>query len=394
VNDLKRLVKHALAGVKDEAFAVRFWDGDSLSVGAPPARFTVHLRDERACRRLLWGGDVAFGEAYAAGAIDIDGDFASLMRVMFEAKAPRETAARRFGRLAMALGSLNGRRRAAANVRHHYDLGNEFFAAWLGKEMAYSCAYFSRPDEDLDTAQRRKFEHICAKLRLAPGQRLLDIGCGWGGLLIHAATNHGIRGLGITLSEPQKIEAERRIAACGLSDRLRVEVRDYRDVSGDAPFDRVVSVGMFEHVGRHRSETYLARTAKLLREGGLGLLHTIGRQTPRPPNPWLTKHIFPGAYFPTLADIARPMSRVGLNVTDVEVWRLHYALTLDRWIESFEDHARVIRSQYGAAFERMWRLYLHGCAAAFRYADYVVWQVQFAHGASGDVPITRDYLYR
>ena len=393
MSQLKRFVRRVVASIEDGPFAVRFWDGEYVAYGSGSPRFIIECRDERVCRSLLWQGDVAFGEAYAAGAIEVHGDLFAFMRAMFRVRSPARVL-ERLPLAAMAIWHSNTRRRAARNVQHHYDLGNEFFAAWLGKEMAYSCGYFRSPHDDLDTAQRAKFEHICAKLCLRSSQTLLDIGCGWGGLLIHAATHHGVRGLGITLSAAQKAEAERRIAAAGLGDRLRIELRDYRELPADIRFDRIVSVGMFEHVGKRYIDDYLTRTRRALRDEGVGLLHTIGRHTPRPPNRWLTKHIFPGAYFPTLADIAQPMSTLGLTITDVEVLRLHYALTIERWIGGFEAYAEVVRRQFGVHFERMWRLYLHGCAAAFRYGDYCVWQVQFSKGSSGDVPITREYLYQ
>ena len=394
MSQLKRFIRHVLGSVDGEAFGVTFWDGEYAAYGQGPARFVIECRDADACRRLIWGRDVAFGEAYAEGSIEIQGDLAAFMRMVFKLRPPRVTLREKLRLALLAASSVNTKRRAAANVRHHYDLGNDFFAAWLGKEMAYSCAYFHAPDEDLDTAQRRKFAHICAKLCLEPGQTLLDIGCGWGGLLLHAATEFDVRGVGITLSAEQKQEADRRIAAAGLADRVTIELRDYRDVPTDRRFDRVVSVGMFEHVGKQHFDEFFVRTASVVRDGGVGLLHTIGRQKPAAPNRWLTKHIFPGAYFPTLGDIAGPMSAHELTVTDVEVLRMHYALTLERWIDLFEDHAETARQRYGARFERMWRLYLHSCAAAFRYGDYCVWQVQFSKRASREVPITRDYLYR
>jgi cyclopropane-fatty-acyl-phospholipid synthase len=392
----KELLHRIMSQVPDASFGVQFWDGERRSYGADAEEFVLHLNDEAVCRSLLGNLAVGFGEAYAAGAIDVEGDFRRLLRLMFVCRpdafalSPREmlkVAALRWGR-------VPSRAAARRNVALHYDRGNDFFKLWLGKAMAYSCAYFRSPEDDIDTAQEAKFRYICTKLRLQAGARLLDIGCGWGGFFLHAAENHGVNGVGVTLSEAQAREARERIAAHGLSDRLTVDVMDFRRLTPGDAFDRIVSIGMFEHVGRRNYPGYFRQTARLLRSGGLGVLHTIGRQVAGPPNRWITKYIFPGAYFPSLAEVARPLASSGLVITDVEVWRLHYALTLERWLDAYEANMETIRKTHGEAFARMWRLYLAGCAAAFRYGDYCVWQIQFTKGSSEELPLTREYLYR
>lgn len=391
----RELVHRILSAVRDASFAVEYWDGEEVSYGPQPADFVLHLKDEATCRDLLGDLSLRFGEAYMSGAIEVSGDLQKLVRLLFVG-GPDLTALEARDKLALARLRWRGRRRrkaAAADVARHYDLGNDFFKLWLGHDMAYSCAYFQSSTEDLDTAQQQKFRHICAKLRLERDQRLLDIGCGWGSFLVHAATHHGIRGLGVTLSREQKEGAEQRVAAHGLSDRVRIERLDYRDLA-EGGFDRIVSIGMFEHVGRPGIPEYLAHTARLLRAGGVGVLHTIGRQVAAPPNPWLAKYIFPGAYFPALGDIATPMGAHGLDIADVEVWRLHYALTLDRWLEAYTANVETVRAMYGEVFTRMWRLYLASCAASFRYGDYCVWQIQFTKGLDNNWPLTREYLHR
>jgi cyclopropane-fatty-acyl-phospholipid synthase len=390
----KRLVHRILSQVPGASFGVRFWDGESARYGVGDEEFVLHLKDEAVCRSLLGNLNVRFGDAYVSGAIEVEGQLERLLRLMcvlgpdaFTLSLPEKLKLalaryRRAGGLAVA----------RRNVTHHYDLGNEFFKLWLGKEMAYSCAYFATPDEDLDTAQERKFRHIAAKLRLRTGARLLDIGCGWGGFLLHAATHHGISGLGVTLSAPQRDEASRRMSAHGVGDRIAVELSDYRELHEPGAFDRIVSIGMFEHVGRAGYPEYFRHTARLLRDGGIGVLHTIGRQVAAPANPWIAKHIFPGAHFPSLAEIAEPLSESGLVVADVEVWRLHYALTLERWLALYEANLDRVRAMYGEPFTRRWRLYLAGCAASFRYGDFCVWQIQFTKGVTDEIPLTRDYL--
>jgi cyclopropane-fatty-acyl-phospholipid synthase len=391
----KDLVHQLLLQLKDGSFAVQFWDGEQRHYGTGPEEFALHLKDEAVCRSVLANLDVRFGEAYTSGAIEVRGDLQRLLRLMFVCGPDTFSLSLR-ERLKLALTGLRrppSLAQARRNVAQHYDLGNDFFKLWLGKQMAYSCAYFVRPEEDLDTAQERKFRHICAKLRLQPGARLLDIGCGWGGFLLHAATAHGVRGLGVTLSTEQRDEARRRIAAHGLADRLAVDLMDYRELT-EGGFDGVVSIGMFEHVGKQNYPEYFRHTARLLRTGGLGVLHTIGRQTAATPNPWINKYIFPGAYFPSLAEIAEPLSASGLVITDVEVWRLHYAITLERWLEAYEANLDRVRELYGEPFVRKWRLYLAGCAASFRYGDFCVWQIQLAKGSTDRLPLSRAYLYQ
>jgi cyclopropane-fatty-acyl-phospholipid synthase len=382
--------------MRGASFAVSYWDGARFSYGPHAPEFVLHLRSERVARALLGNLSLRFGEAYMTGAIEVEGDLQRLLRLMFVG-APEiiELGVREKLRLALAAWRQRGSlAQARKNVTLHYDLGNDFFKLWLGNDMAYSCAYFREPGNDLDTAQAQKFEHICAKLRLRPGDRLLDIGCGWGGFLVYAARHHGIHGVGVTLSPAQKDAAEQRVAAHGLSDRVSVRLADYRELSEDGGFDRIVSIGMFEHVGKRHIPDYMRHTRRLLTADGLGVLHTIGRQVAAPANPWLTKYIFPGAYFPTLADLATPLGQTGLFITDVEVWRLHYALTLDRWIEGYEANTDTVRALYGEVFTRMWRLYLQSCAAGFRYGDFCVWQVQFTARPDNGFPLTRDYLYR
>ena len=388
-------IRRILSQITGASYVVRFWDGDSARYGEGPEEFVLHLKDEAVCRSLLGNLDVRFGEAYVSGAIDVQGDLQRVLRLMFLCR-PDTFSLSLHEKVRLAwLGwrRVNGREAARRNVTVHYDLGNEFFKLWLGKEMVYSCAYFRSPEDDINTAQERKFRHICTKLRLREGTRLLDIGCGWGGLLVHAAKYHGVGGVGVTLSSEQEQEARERIAIQGLSDRIGVELRDYREIAETDGFDRLVSIGMFEHVGKQRYPEYFRHTARLLKAGGVGVLHTVGRHVAASANPWLTKYIFPGTYFPSLAEIAEPLAESGLKITDVEVWRLHYAFTLDRWLEACEANANRIRELYGEPFMRMWRLYLAGCAAGFRYGDFCVWQIQFTKGPTDEIPLTRDYLY-
>ena len=377
------------------SFAVRYWDGTRKTYGDSEPEFGIDFKNEEECQRILSNPALAFGEAYVSGGVDIDGSFdrmfAGILNADLSALPLGLTEKFKIGWL--ALRQRNSIKRARSNIAAHYDVGNEFYSLWLGREMAYSCAYFKRDDDGIDLAQEQKFAHICAKLQLRPGERLLDVGCGWGGFLIHAAKRHGITGTGITLSAEQHAEAKSRIADAGLSDRLSVHYMDYRELPADWSFDKLASIGMFEHVGRDNYERYMRETTRVLEPGGLGFLQTIGSHAGRP-NPWIARYIFPGIYLPPLAEIEAPMARLRLHVTDVEVLRRHYALTLDRWADALEKHVDVLEQERGAEFVRAWRFYLRSCAAAFRYGKLTLFQLLYTKGIRNDLPLTRDHLYR
>jgi cyclopropane-fatty-acyl-phospholipid synthase len=378
------------------SFTVECWDGTRRTYGSGPDNFLVRLKDRRSCLRLLENPSLRFGDAYADGAIEVQGDLDKLLELLLRLE-PSDILPGRVKRFLVAGGRWalrNSLFRARRNVAYHYDRGNEFFSLWLGKTMAYSCAYFRNPSDDIDTAQEQKFHHVCEKLRLKPGQTLLDIGCGWGGLAAFAATHYGVRVLGVTLSEAQKRWAEEMLTARKLGNMIEIRLQDYRELKPDRPFDRIVSIGMFEHVGRELISQYLRKTAQLLAPQGIGLLHTIGRFAPAPMDAWIATRVFPGAYFPSLTEIVSPMGAHGLHSVDIESLRLHYAITLDRWSEAFEGSAHEVARMYDARFVRMWRLYLTGSARAFRTGNLTVWQIQFTKGPNDELPITRDYLYR
>lgn len=393
--DRKRLIDKLCRHVTDASFAVRYWDGDQVNYGRGPAEFTLILKNQTAIAQLFGNIKLRVAEAYSAGDIDIEGDLQRFVRLGFlmDSALPSLGAARKAILAITSLWARNNRRRARQNAVRHYDLGNDFFKLWLDRRMVYSCAYFRRPDDDIDKAQAQKLEYLCAKLRLLPGERLLDLGCGWGALAIHAARSRGAHVVGITLSEEQLSEARARISKLGLGNRIELRLQDYREVPEVEAFDKIVSVGMFEHVGRKHILDYFRQTARLLKPGGIGILHTIGRMRPGPLHPWIRKYIFPGAYVPSLAELADGMATFKLNIVDVENLRLHYGYTLDRWAAAFERHADQVRSMFDERFVRMWRMYLCSSAAAFRFGPLNLWQIIHSKGAINDLPLTRDYMY-
>lgn len=338
--------------------------------------------------------DLYLGEAYMSGALRLErGTLWDLMTLL-----GRNLAIHRDGplfRIARPLFNWavqrNSRRLSRKNVAHHYDLSNELYRLFLDPDLQYSCAYFPRPDLDLDAAQLAKKRHLAAKLQLQPGQRVLDIGCGWGGLALFLAQTQNVEVLGITLSREQLDVARRRTAEAGLTDRVKFELMDFRDVTG--PFDRIVSVGMFEHVGIPHYADFFARIRELLSSSGIAVLHSIGRMHgPSTTSHWVRKYIFPGGYIPALSQVLPPVEHSGLWITDLEILRLHYANTLALWRERFLKQLHVIKKLYDERFCRMWEFYLVTSEMSFRYGGFMVFQMQLSAEVS-NVPLTRDYLF-
>ncbi len=281
--------------------------------------------------------------------------------------------------------------RARRNVAHHYDLSSKLYDQFLDRDRQYSCGYFVRPDDSLDQAQAQKKALIAQKLLLSPGMRVLDIGCGWGGLALSLARDHGVSVLGVTLSEEQHRIATRRAREAGLEDQVEFRLTDYRHVG--ETFDRVVSVGMFEHVGVPHYREYFRNVHDRLAPDGVALIHTIGwTGPPHTSSRWVDKYIFPGGYVPSLSEMVAAVEHEDLFTTDIEVWRLHYAETLRHWHDRFMAHIDRVREIYDERFCRMWRYYLVASEMTFRYNKQVVFQVQLAHRRDA-VPLTRDYLW-
>lgn len=257
--------------------------------------------------------------------------------------------------------------------------------------MTYSCAYFRHEDDTLEQAQQQKYEYICRKLQLKKGDTLIDVGCGWGGMLIYAAKNYGISGVGCTLSEPQVQFAKQRIDQEGLQNRITVFKQDYREING--AFDKFVSIAMFEHVGKKFIPQFMEKTRSLLKKGGIGVLHYIGKEKPSAGDPWTLKYLFPGGYIPMLDETVGAMGKAGLIPVDIEDLRRHYARTLDEWSKRFHTHIEKIHSLFEEHFVRMWRLFLNGSSAGFRYGNSRLYQITFTNGLNNNLPLTRKNLY-
>jgi cyclopropane-fatty-acyl-phospholipid synthase len=362
----------------------------------PGPEVTLRLHDASLGRKLFLSPRLQLGEAFMDGTLTVEGgtiyDLLELVTMNIEVAPPSvmRPLYNGFGPWFRFLQQYNPVRRARRNVAHHYDLSEELYTLFLDADRQYSCAYFLSPDDDLETAQLNKKRHLAAKLQLAPGQRILDIGCGWGGLALFLARECEAEVVGLTLSEEQLKVARWRAAAAGLDGRVQFHLRDYREETGT--YDRIVSVGMFEHVGVMHYPTYFAQVKKLLKPDGIAVLHSIGRSDgPGTTNPWIRKYIFPGGYTPALSEVVPVVEKTGLWITDVEVLRLHYARTLRHWRQRFLANRDRVKAIYDERFCRMWEFYLAGCEVAFRHMGQMVFQMQLAASVDA-VPLTRDYI--
>lgn len=394
---LRRMASHLLFRLSehlpDVPFSVTFWDGTTEQYGRGAPLFRVTVKTLAAARRVLSDGGLGFGEEHMEGNIDIEGDLRELFKLQYTSvfNASALTPWQKLRAVLTAFVDRNTPKRVRRNVAHHYDLSADFYRLWLDKSMTYTCAYFRTSHDTLEEAQNNKHEHICRKLQLEPGMTLVDIGCGWGAMMLYAAERYGVRCTGYTISEEQYRLLRERIKERGLEDRVEVLLKDYREGTGQ--FDRWVSIGMFEQVGREYIRTFMKIVKRMLKPGGLGVLHTIGFMFPNARAPWLTRYIFPGGYLPTLAQIVGPMNDLNLSVYDVEDLRLHYGETLDHWDRRFCQHIDKIREMYGERFVRMWRLYLNGVASAFRFGGARLYQIAFANGRDNRMFRTRAYQY-
>ena len=424
VSDLLKRLFHSFDG----GLALRLWNGTTIRLGRaeldePVARFTLVCRSPNVvCSMLLGRSPLRLVEAYFRGDIDIEGDFFAALRLKDHLHSIRLSFRDRLGALITAFrvrasndarpgprglsSSLQGvtvkthsKTENRAAISFHYDVSNEFYRLWLDEERVYSCAYFTSPDESLDQAQRNKLEHICRKLRLKPGDRLLDIGCGWGALVCWAARHHGARAHGITLSRQQFEYAEQRIRDEGLQDQVTVELRDYRDLAGEGVYDKVSSVGMFEHVGLANLPTYLMIVRRVLRPGGLFLNHGITHDEEgwkkSVTTEFINRYVFPDGELDCVSNIQLGMERAGFEIHDVEGLRPHYALTLRHWVQRLEANREAALREVDEPTYRVWRLYMAACALDFEAGSTGIYQIVASKPNRGEwpVPLSRSDLY-
>jgi len=401
-------------------FEVEFWDGTKEKYGAGLKKFKLIIKNKGVIKRILGGGSMGFGEEFMRGNILIEGNLQELIKMGYgqshiNFQLSLKEKLKIFYNYISSLGTVLNYRASEGsedgdesealidskrNISYHYDVGNDFYSLWLDPTLTYSCAYFKKEDDSLERAQLNKYEHISKKLQLKQGETLVDIGCGWGGMMFYAAENYGVKCEGYTLSRKQHDRVIEEIKKRKLADSLKVYLKDYREAEGK--FDKFVSIGMFEHVGKKFHPVFFDVVKKILKPEGIGLLQTIGSLEDKPSDPWITKYIFPGGFIPTLQLICRIMNQKDLVFFDIEDLRIHYNMTLDKWIEGFEGNIDKIRKvlikslgsrEKAEEFVRMWRLYLNGSSVSFKAGNNRLYQITFSNGLNNRLPLTRNYIY-
>lgn len=382
--------KYLANNIHTGRLTVRYPDGTvgHYGEGQPEAEWRIH--DSHIIHRLLRNPWLEFGQTYMEGGWDAPRGLTALIELLLR-NIPDAKPLHFWDRLGRAIEQFNSTRTSRSHVAHHYDLDETLFRSFLDRDMHYSCAYFDHPHRNLEEAQQAKCEHIRRKLELRPGQRVLDIGCGWGGLALYLAQHADVEVTGLTLSREQHRVASARAAEQGLTHRVHFLLQDYRE--HHHLYDRVVSVGMFEHVGIPHYTTFFSNVCERLAPQGLALIHHIGRSGgPGQTNPWIRRYIFPGGYNPALSEVLPPIEKAGLKVADLEVLKLHYAYTLREWQRRFQSQRVWVVQRWDERFARMWEFYLAACEAAFAIGDLVVFQIQLARSLEG-LPITREAWY-
>lgn len=376
----------------DIPFKVKFLDNEEYIIGTGTPKFEIIVKGEISKTELLKSTSIALGEAYMRGDIEVEGDLFYVLNLFLSQMDKFNTDAKSLKNLIFTSSSVKNQKK---EVQSHYDIGNEFYSLWLDDTMTYSCGYFKSDNDSLHDAQVNKIEHTLKKLNIKEGMSLLDIGCGWGSLLIESAKKYKVKGLGITLSEEQFKMFNDRIKEEKLENLLEVKLMDYRElIKSERVFDRVVSIGMLEHVGRENYELFIKNVDAVLKSEGVFLLHYISSLKEYPGDPWIKKYIFKGGVIPSLREIINICGNYKFYIIDVESLRRHYIKTLLCWRENFYKNKARISKMFNEEFIRMWELYLTACAATFNNGMIDVHQILITKGLNNDIPMTREYLYK
>ena len=385
--------------IKEDGFIIVDANNNKHVIGKPEKEnpITIRLLDKKLNYKLIFSPALYFGEAYTNGSIKIEnGSLTEFLNIIFKNFGRREITnfdyiLNKVRGTYRFLTNFNFVLKSKKNVAHHYDISEKLYDLFLDEKRQYSCAYFKNDNDSLETAQNNKIQHIIKKLNLKPNQKVLDIGSGWGSLAIEIAKASKCEVIGITLSENQLEYSNKKAKELNLENQVRFKMMDYRELN--EKFDRIVSIGMFEHVGRKFYNKYFKIISKLLNNNGVALIHTIGSvNPPRDPHPWITKYIFPGGYTPSLSEVVKPIENSGLIISDMEVLKMHYSHTLRHWKERFSSKKNQVLDMFDEKFFRMWEFYLTGCEMAFKWGDQVVFQFQLTKNYTS-VPNTRDYIY-
>ncbi|MCB2308537.1 cyclopropane-fatty-acyl-phospholipid synthase family protein [Clostridium estertheticum] len=387
----KLFYKTLLKSMFSDPFQIKFWDGDEEKYGEGESKFKIILNEPIPKGDIINNPSIALGEGYMTKKLEVVGSVQSVIESLYNNKESFLKKSAKYQHLIKKI--KNSIKRSKDNIEFHYDIGNDFYKLWLDDTMSYSCGYFKNDTDSLYQAQINKINHILKKLNLKEGQTLLDIGCGWGELIITAAKQYKVKAVGITLSEEQFEKANERIKAEGLEDLVEVKLEDYRELK-NLSFDRIVSIGMLEHVGLDNLSEYFHVVNSLLNDKGLSLVHCITGINEGGTNTWIDKYIFPGGHVPAIKAIITYIAEQKFELIDIESLRRHYGKTLEHWAGNFENALPVIKKSKDEMFIRMWRLYLNSCAASFNCGNINLHQILFAKGVNNDLPLTREYLYK
>lgn len=387
----KMFYKALFKNLFSDPVEIKFWDGSSEKYSQEESAFKIIFNEPIPKSEIIKNPSLTLGEAYMTKKIDIEGSVQKVIESLYNNKKSFLNNSDKYAKLLKK--ASNNIKNSKENAKFHYDIGNDFYRLWLDDTMTYSCAYFRTSDDSLTQAQKNKVEHILRKLDLKEGETLLDIGCGWGELIISAAKKYKVKATGITLSSEQYAKVRERIENEKLNDLVEVHLIDYRELK-DIKFDKIVSVGMLEHVGKEHIAEYFSTIDNLLSDNGLSLLHCITSATVGGNNTWIDKYIFPGGYVPSISELISAMSDKKFSVIDVENLRLHYGRTLEHWARNFEKALPEVRKTKDETFIRMWRLYLNSCAASFNCGNIHIHQFLFSKGTNNELQWTRDYMYK
>lgn len=379
----KKLIHSMLKKWKKGGFSIVYWDGKKEEFGEEISSFEIIFHRQPHLSLKSKDPSLLMGEAYMQGDLDIKGSMDDILRTLALNTKPKKKKSR------SAFSRLKSEKN---NIRQHYDLGNDFFSLWLDRTLSYSCAYFKTPEDSLEKAQLQKIDRVLQKLQLKKGEHLLDIGSGWGWLIIKAAQQYGVEATGITLSEEQYLKTRERIKELGLEGQIHVRLQHYQELEAEKQtYDKISSIGMIEHVGRPNLNSYIAKINQLLKPRGLLLLHSITGMTEEKGNAWIKKYIFPGGCIPSLRELCYYTAEHELHILHLESLRLHYALTLDHWYNNFIKQQEKIREKYGEKFVRMWSLYLSGCAASFRTSGLDIHQILCSKELNNQLPLVFNF---
>jgi cyclopropane-fatty-acyl-phospholipid synthase len=387
----KLFYKTLLKNMFSDAFEIEFWDGSAEKYGVGESKFKIIFNESISKSDVIKDPSITLGEAYMTKKIDIEGSIQTVIESLYNNKDSFLKKSGNYQKLIKIVKSTI--KKSKDNIQFHYDIGNDFYKLWLDDSMIYSCGYFKNNTDSLKQAQENKINHTLNKLNLKEGQSLLDIGCGWGELIISAAKQYNVHAVGNTLSLEQFQKVNERIKVEGLENLVEVKLSDYRELK-NMSFDRIVSVGMLEHVGLENLPKYFHIVNNLLKDKGLSLLHCITSVNEGGNNTWIDKYIFPGGHVPAIKNIITNIAELELELIDIESLRRHYGKTLEHWAVNFENVLPIVEKTKDDTFIRMWRLYLNSCAASFNCGNINVHQILFAKGVNNDLPLTRDYMVK